>query len=346
MAALALLAAAITASVFSNTDASDALGLGDPLRPTLRSVAAVSSDETAPAEPEAQSGAAAAPNAGAPSDSSPLDSDAAPQEGSEQAPEPVATPSALLPSAPLSSALSPSALPRSGTPATGAAVDPPVLVQIPADLISTPTPLPDAAPSLPMLTNIPSVPRDGSVVYLTFDDGPDPVYTNQILDVLARYNARATFFVLGSSVDAYPGVVQRIAAEGHAVGNHTYRHEALPNVTTEQVSQTLGATNSALNRAIGRGSSCLRPPYGALDQATFDYITGLGYTVHMWEVDSEDWKTNDPYTIAATVLSTTSLGHRILFHDGPTNRASTVAALESVLEVLSNRGVTFQALNC
>jgi len=197
-----------------------------------------------------------------------------------------------------------------------------------------------------MLTNIPSTPRDGSVVYLTFDDGPNPLYTNQILDLLARYNARATFFVIGNSVDAYPGVVQRIVAEGHALGNHTYWHEALPNVSQDVVAQTLGATDSALIRAVGRPSSCLRPPYGALDQPTFNQIAGLGYTVHMWEVDSEDWKTPDGYAIAANVLSSTSLGDRVLFHDGPTNRASTVAAVESVLEVLSNRGVTFEALSC
>lgn len=225
-------------------------------------------------------------------------------------------------------------------------VAPPAWVEIPEDLISTPTPDAPTSVPLPFLTNIPSAPRDGSVVYLTFDDGPNPVHTTQILDLLAQYNAKATFFVLGNSADAYPGIVQRMVAEGHTVGNHTYYHEALPVETEERVIQTLGATNGAIARAVGHTTTCLRPPYGALDQKTYDLVSGQGYGVHMWEVDSEDWKTNDSYTIAANVLANTSLGDRILFHDGPSNRAATVAALASVLEVLSNRGVGFHALNC
>ena len=227
-----------------------------------------------------------------------------------------------------------------------AVVEPPALVEIPADLIATPTPDSPTVVPLPFLTNIPAVPRDGSVVYLTFDDGPDPVYTNQVLDVLARYNAKATFFVIGNSVDAYPGVVQRMIAEGHTVGNHTYYHEALPLQEPDHIAQTLGATNAAIARAVGLTTDCLRPPYGAMDQATFDLVRAQGFTVHMWEVDSEDWKTNDAYTIASSVLADTDLGDRVLFHDGPSNRAATVAALDSILEVLTNRGVNFQPLSC
>ena len=226
------------------------------------------------------------------------------------------------------------------------AAEPPALVEIPADLISTPTPESPTAVPLPFLTNIPAVPRDGSVVYLTFDDGPDPIYTNQILDVLARYEAKATFFVLGNSVDAYPGVVQRMVNEGHTLGNHTYYHEALPLEEPDYITQTLTATNAAIARAVGLTSSCIRPPYGAMDQATFDLVRSQGFEVHMWEVDSEDWKLNDSYAIASNVLTTTGLGDRVLFHDGPSNRAATVAALDSVLQVLSNRGVKFQPLNC
>ncbi|MEM7096477.1 MAG: polysaccharide deacetylase family protein [Actinomycetota bacterium] len=225
-------------------------------------------------------------------------------------------------------------------------IAPPALVEIPADLVSTPTPDSPTVVPLPFLTNIPAVPRDGSVVYLTFDDGPDPVYTNQVLDVLARYDAKATFFVLGSSVDAHPGIVQRMIAEGHTVGNHTYYHEALPLQEDDYILQTLGATNAAIARAVGFTTTCLRPPYGALDQTTFDFVRANGFNVHMWDVDSEDWQLNDGYAIASNVLSNVELGDRVLFHDGPNNRTATVAALESVLDVLSNRGVRFQALDC
>jgi len=225
-------------------------------------------------------------------------------------------------------------------------VAPPAWIEIPEDLITAPTPVSSADAPLPFLTNIQSAPRDGAAVYLTFDDGPTPLYTNQVLDLLARYGAKATFFVLGSSVDAHPEIAQRIVAEGHTLGNHTYYHEALPRETDEVVTQTLSATTNAIARATGRTSSCMRPPYGSLDDRTLRLVEAQGMSVAMWEVDSDDWKLNDPYTIAAGVLRNTRLGHRVLFHDGPANRGPTVAALESVLAVLSERGVRFAALPC
>ena len=232
------------------------------------------------------------------------------------------------------------------TPTNATPVAPPAWVEIPSDLIATPTPVSDEPVPLPMLTNIASAPRDGRAVYLTFDDGPDPIVTNQILDILARYNAKATFFVLGDSVDRYPEVVQRIVNGGHTVGNHTYFHEALPRETDEVVVQTLAATNNAIARATGRSPACMRPPYGSLDERTLQLVRAQGYGVSMWEVDSNDWRHTDAYTIAAEVLRSTNLGDRVLFHDGPTNRTPTAAALESVLAVLTRRGVTFAALPC
>ncbi len=286
---------------------------------------ALSRTESSASDQVLSAGLAPAPGAAAGNASS---NDIAPEETPPVTPEPIPEPVATEPAEVVRVA------------------EPPALVQIPADLISTPTPDSATAVPLPFLTNIPAVPRDGSVVYLTFDDGPDPIYTNQVLDVLARYGAKATFFVIGNSVDAYPGVVQRMINEGHTVGNHTYYHEALPLQEPDHIAQTLGATDAAIARAVGHKTNCLRPPYGAMDQRTFDLVRGQGFTVHMWEVDSEDWKLNDSYAIASNVLAATDLGDRILFHDGPSNRAATVGALESVLQVLTNRGVRFNALDC
>jgi len=223
---------------------------------------------------------------------------------------------------------------------------PPAWIEIPAELLHAPEPVVSDTTPLPMLTSIATAPRNSAAGYLTFDDGPNPVHTPQILDILARYNAKATFFVLGSQVDAHPEILQRIINEGHAVGNHTYRHEALPRESNEVVIETLTSTNAALARAIGRTSTCMRPPYGALDERTYGLVQSQGFTVSMWEVDSDDWKHTDAYTIAAGVLRDTDLGDRVLMHDGPANRGPTVAALESVLSVLSQRGVTFAALPC
>lgn len=237
--------------------------------------------------------------------------------------------------------------PQADSPALPAVqVEPPTWVEIPPDLVATPTPVEPTPVPLPMLTSIPSSPRDGSVVYLTFDDGPNPTATHQILDLLARYDAKATFFVLGSAVDTHPDLTARIVAEGHGIGNHTYGHEALPLETPERVLETLAATQGAIQRATGRGTSCMRPPYGSLDQRTYDLVRNAGYSVAMWEVDSDDWKLGDGYQIAANVLGATDLGDRVLLHDGPTGRATTVAAVESILQVLTTRGVQFHALLC
>lgn len=223
-------------------------------------------------------------------------------------------------------------------------VEPPVWVEME---IPEPTPIPysDRTP-LPMLTNIETLPRDGSVVYLTFDDGPNPTYTNQILDLLAQYNAKATFFVLGNAVDAYPGTAARIVSEGHTIANHTYHHIALPTQTSSEISETLTATSNAITRATGKSTTCFRPPYGSLNQPSYETVSSLGYSVVMWDVDSNDWRGGDSYSIAAEVLRKTRLGSTILFHDGPAHRGNTVAAVASVLEVLSAQGVTFAALPC
>ena len=86
------------------------------------------------------------------------------------------------------------------------------------------------------------------VMYLTFDDGPHPVYTLQVLDVLARYNVKATFFVLGSEAELYPGTFQRILDRGHTVGNHTWNHEALAGIPREEFDDTIGRTQALLGR--------------------------------------------------------------------------------------------------
>jgi peptidoglycan-N-acetylglucosamine deacetylase len=185
---------------------------------------------------------------------------------------------------------------------------------------------------------------DGGVVYLTFDDGPTPAYTPQVLGLLARHRARATFFVVGRSAVAFPGLVRREFAAGHGVGNHTFTHAPLRGLGWRRLEGEVGGTSRAIRRATGAPARCLRPPYGAIDAASARRVRALGLRVVMWSLDSNDWRGLGAGAIAARVAGRVRSGDVVLMHDGGGNRAQTVAALGTVLASLSARGFRFAAL--
>lgn len=181
-------------------------------------------------------------------------------------------------------------------------------------------------------------PADDRVIYLTFDDGPDPAYTPQVLDALARYGAQATFFVIGRRAAAHPELLQAIVAGGHTLGNHTYSHPSLAGMGREQVHRELRQTQELLG---GMGVSCMRPPYGAVDPFTAAYAAELGLRLVRWDVDPKDWARPGASAIAEHVLARAAPGRVILLHDGGGDRSQTVAALEQILSGLSARGYRF-----
>jgi peptidoglycan-N-acetylglucosamine deacetylase len=182
------------------------------------------------------------------------------------------------------------------------------------------------------------------VVYLTFDDGPDPVYTPRVLELLARYRARATFFVLGRSVAAHPELVRQEFAAGHGVGNHTWSHRRLTTLAGGRLEAEVGATSAAIQRATGAPVRCLRPPYAAVDAASAGRVRALGLRLVLWDVETKDWRTPGAGVIAGRVLGRVRSGDVVLLHDGGGNRDQTVAALDRVLASLSARGFRFSAL--
>jgi peptidoglycan-N-acetylglucosamine deacetylase len=186
--------------------------------------------------------------------------------------------------------------------------------------------------------------RPGGVVYLTFDDGPTPAYTPQVLALLARHRARATFFVVGRSAAAFPGLVRREYAAGHGVGNHTFTHAPLRGLGGRRLEREVGATGRVIRGATGAPARCLRPPYGAIDVASARRVRALGLRVVTWSLDSNDWRGLGAGAIAARVLGRVRSGDVVLMHDGGGNRARTVAALGTVLASLSARGFRFAAL--
>ncbi|MCY4371477.1 MAG: polysaccharide deacetylase family protein [bacterium] len=183
--------------------------------------------------------------------------------------------------------------------------------------------------------------RPGDVVYLTFDDGPNPNHTPEVLDILARHGARATFFVIGSLVERYPGIFQRIVAEGHTVANHTWRHENLARLTKAEFDETISRTEEILG---DHATPCLRPPYAATGSHTREWAAEYGLEVHLWSVSANDWLGLNATEIANRIESQVTAGSVVLMHDGGGNRTQTVRGLEMLLDRLADLDLRYEPL--
>ena len=180
---------------------------------------------------------------------------------------------------------------------------------------------------------------EGAVLYLTFDDGPHPVYTPQVLDVLARHGARATFFVLGSLAEAHPDIIQRIAAEGHTIANHTWNHEVLAGLPRSAFDDTISRTQAVLGALA---TPCLRPPYASIDAFTQEWAASHGLDLMMWTVDPGDWRRPPASEIADHIVERARAGAVVLLHDGGGDRSRTVQGLDMALERLADRGLRYE----
>ena len=177
-------------------------------------------------------------------------------------------------------------------------------------------------------------------VALTFDDGPNPPYTGQILDILARYQVPATFFCVGLQARAHPADVARMAAAGHGLGNHTWSHPFLPDLSRAQLAEQLDRTDEAI-AAAGAGPGLFRPPYGSRSPDVLRWLGERGTPIALWDVDPSDWARPGAALIAGRVLMRARPGTIILMHDGGGDRAQTVAALPLIIEGLLDRGFRF-----
>ena len=194
-------------------------------------------------------------------------------------------------------------------------------------------------------TSVPAAPGavasgDPGVVYLTFDDGPHPVNTPAVLDVLARHNAKGTFFVLGSLVEAHPQLFERIVAEGHTVANHTWAHEDLAQLSQQQFNESVGRTQAALG---AHATACLRPPYGSMNENTRAWAAEFGLEVILWDTDTLDWQKPGVDVVAQSIIDGATNGRpNILLHDGGGDRTESVLALDRALTELSGHGLSFE----
>ncbi len=181
---------------------------------------------------------------------------------------------------------------------------------------------------------------EDKVIALTFDDGPTPKYTQQILEILKQQNVKATFFCVGEMVHYFPQLAKQEVADGHVIGNHTWHHW-LQKMNSEVAANEIESTATAIFQATGVKTSLFRPPYGALNNGVADYAKKNNYAILMWSDDSEDYRRPSVSKLVNNVLREAKPGGMVLMHDGGGNRAQTVAALPKIINALKKRGYQF-----
>ena len=175
-------------------------------------------------------------------------------------------------------------------------------------------------------------------IALTFDDGPHVRQTPKLLDVLAAYGAHATFFVLGNRADHEGELLNRMVAEGHQIGTHTYTHKQLSILSNAQITEELEASCQTIERLTGVRPTALRPPYGSKNASVLQIATQERLSIILWNVDPEDWKCQNANQVASHIIQRAQDGDIILLHD---MYGSTVDAVERVLSTLTGQGYEF-----
>lgn len=183
-----------------------------------------------------------------------------------------------------------------------------------------------------------AVPKKTTYVALTFDDGPHKTLTPKLLDLLEKYDAKATFFVIGENAAKYPDVMKRIAEDGHALGNHTYTHPNLKNVGSSKRKDEINKTQSLIEKSGYTGGKILRPPYGAMNDALKEWCADNGYAIIMWSVDTRDWESKNASKVSKSVMDESVGGDIVLMHD---IHATTIDAMEIVLKTMPAKGYKF-----
>lgn len=184
------------------------------------------------------------------------------------------------------------------------------------------------------------------VVALTFDDGPYPPYTEQLLDVLKEYQVPATFFLVGQNAEKYPELVKRISVEGHQLGNHTYHHIDLLKADRKVIAEEIDSTNRVIMAASGTKPHLMRPPHGFRDPVVMEIMAERGLKVVEWSVMSRDWLNPGVDVIVDRTVSKVKNGSIVLLHDGDgvmsqAPRIQSVEATRRIIQILSAQGYRF-----
>lgn len=179
------------------------------------------------------------------------------------------------------------------------------------------------------------------LVALTFDDGPHKFRTDEILDVLKKYNVKATFFVVGTMAKEYPHLIKRELSEGHEIGNHTYSHHNMKRLDTATLEREIELTEEAIFEACEYRPKLFRPPEGWCTENIVSVAGRMDYDVILWNIDTLDWAHTESKKIYEGVSSSIKPGSIILFHDYVSGKSPTVDALEMIIPKLLEEGYRF-----
>lgn len=172
-------------------------------------------------------------------------------------------------------------------------------------------------------------------IALTFDDGPHPIYTPQMLELLKEEQVPATFFLLGENVELYGDVVKEIAKEGHLIGNHTYHHVQVTSLSLEEACKEIQETSDLIEELTGTGTEYVRPPFGTWNEELEERLNLIPV---MWSIDTKDWTTQNVDWIVRETVKHAEDHDIILMHD---SYQSTVDAVKRVIEQLEAEGFEF-----
>lgn len=182
------------------------------------------------------------------------------------------------------------------------------------------------------------VERDQKMVSVSFDAAWGNEDTEQLIDILGRYNVKATFFVVGDWAEKYPESVKALHDAGHEVMNHSNHHDHLSQLSAEEIAADVNACNDKIEEITGVRPTLIRPPYGEYDDKVISAIRGLGMEPIQWDVDSLDWKDLSAPEITERVTSKVGPGSIVLFHNAALH---TPEALPGIIEALLQQGYTF-----
>jgi len=192
---------------------------------------------------------------------------------------------------------------------------------------------------------------DEKKVALTFDDGPDDIYTPQILDILKEKKVKATFFVIGKRAEGYSDVMERIIKENHLAGNHTWSHPNIMKLPFEKTKEEILKTEELLERYYcdyDKRPKLFRSPYGSIDPTRVELIGNMGFKIIAWNVDSLDWKGLSAAEVKTNILENVTKGSIILQHSAGgegEDLSGTVEALPKIIDVLKKEGYKFVTID-
>lgn len=181
----------------------------------------------------------------------------------------------------------------------------------------------------------------GKQIAITFDDGPHPRITKEILNILDEYNIKATFFVIGINAKNYPSRLRDIATRGHEIGNHTYSHNILKSMPKEKIKKEILDAENQIFEITGKKPTLLRPPCGLYDEGVVEIAEKMDLKIVLWAIDTHDWAHNSALNILENVSSKSKDGDIILFHDYVSGEYNTPQALRRIIPTLLAQGYEF-----